>query len=170
MRHIAWLWSACGGSSADERASQARSRPRISRSRFVLGGSLRERTPRAHSAHVAPEIRAWHHSPGGALCAPHGATRRRNWPCLAAGGGRLRAGAAAMRPCEPEGRIMAVNALAPEQMSAAQRLQEVVSLLSAGFLRYWLRKVVDGRENGLAIPRTSSDECVEPKSGGETHG
>ena len=72
--------------------------------------------------------------------------------------------------------MMIANALDPEQMSAEQRLQEVVSLLSAGFLRYWLRKAVDGGEtcppavwrDGLAILRTSSDSCVEPKSEGET--
>jgi len=61
-----------------------------------------------------------------------------------------------------------MNAVDPEQMPADQRLQEVVSLLSAGFLRYWLRKTVDGGEHGLAILRTSSDSCVEPKSEGET--
>lgn len=77
---------------------------------------------------------------------------------------------------------MAVNAVAPEQMSADQRLQEVISLLSAGFLRYRLRKAADGGEtcppavwrDGLAILRTSSDSCVnppeagKPKSEGET--
>ena len=58
--------------------------------------------------------------------------------------------------------MMVANALDPEQMSADQRLQEVVSLLSTGFLRHWLHKAADGGEKGLAILRTSSEVCAEP--------
>ena len=63
---------------------------------------------------------------------------------------------------------MTANTVDPELMTAKERLTEVASLLALGFLRYWLRKAADGRENGLAIPRTSSDECPKPKSEGES--
>jgi len=52
-------------------------------------------------------------------------------------------------------------------MTANERLSEVACLLATGFLRYRLRKAADGRENGVAILRTSSDECPKPASEGE---
>jgi len=60
------------------------------------------------------------------------------------------------------------NPTGPELMTAKERIEEVASLLARGFLRHWLRKAADGRENGLAILRTSSDECPKPESGGES--
>ena len=66
-------------------------------------------------------------------------------------------------------RSLSPNPLDPELMTADQRLQEVISLLSAGFLRHWLRKAADGTENALAIPGEPSDSCLKPKSAGERH-
>jgi len=60
--------------------------------------------------------------------------------------------------CQKAGKS-APNPLDPELMPAKERLAEVASLLAKGFLRHWLRKAADGRENGLAILRTSSHEC-----------
>ena len=50
------------------------------------------------------------------------------------------------------------NPLDPELMSAKERLAEVSSLLARGFLRARLR-AAEKCQNGLAIPRTWSDEC-----------
>ena len=71
-------------------------------------------------------------------------------------------------PRASESRIMATNPQDAEGMAGTERVAQVASLLAAGFLRYRLRKGADGGENGLAILRTSSDESVEPKSGGES--
>jgi hypothetical protein len=56
----------------------------------------------------------------------------------------------------------------PDQLSPDERIQEVASLLAAGFLRYWLKKAVDGGEKDLAILRTSSEVCPKPTSEGES--
>lgn len=58
--------------------------------------------------------------------------------------------------------------LLPERMAAKERLHEVASLLATGFLRHWLRKAPDGRENGLDVLRTPSDVCPRPSSEGES--
>jgi len=71
------------------------------------------------------------------------------------------------RGCPKAGKS-APNPLDPELMTAKERLAEVASLLARGFLRYWLRKAADGRENGVAILRSSSHECPKPESGGES--
>ena len=60
------------------------------------------------------------------------------------------------------------NPVCPEHISSDERLQEVTSLLAAGFLRYWASRRADGGENCLDVLRTSSDECVKPRSEGES--
>ena len=64
-------------------------------------------------------------------------------------------------------RKVAPNRLIPDQMSANSRLQEIASLLAAGFLRHWLRKAAKGAGGGLAILRTSSEVCACPPEAGE---
>jgi hypothetical protein len=53
-------------------------------------------------------------------------------------------------------------------MAAAQRLQEVTSLLALGFLRWWATRAPDGGDRGLDVLRTSSDECPKLESEGES--
>jgi hypothetical protein len=65
-------------------------------------------------------------------------------------------------------RKIAPSRLDPERMSADSRIQEVASLLSVGFLLYWLRNTADAGEKDLAIFRTSSDVCIKPTSEGES--
>jgi hypothetical protein len=90
--------------------------------------------------------------------------------------------AAFPRPREPQGAVVgdvarspvsriahvSANALAPDLMTGIERVAEVASLLATGFLRHRLRRAPDGGEKDLAIPRLSSDSCVEPTSEGET--
>jgi hypothetical protein len=61
----------------------------------------------------------------------------------------------------------APNRLDPERMSAGARLQEIASLLAAGFLRLRLHKAHKGADGGLAILRTSSEVCACPPEVGE---
>jgi len=67
-----------------------------------------------------------------------------------------------------QSRAVAGNALDLELMTGAERVAEISYLLAVGLLRGRLR-AARGTENGLAILLPSSDVCVEPKSGGETH-
>ena len=66
----------------------------------------------------------------------------------------------------PRGAIVS-NALDPELMDPSQRLAEVAKLLATGFLRLRMRGA-DARQKPLDVLRRPSDECLEPKSGGET--
>lgn len=59
------------------------------------------------------------------------------------------------------------NAIDPDQIPAESRLQQVASLLAAGFLRWWLHKADQGADGGLAILRTSSEVCVCPPQAGQ---
>jgi len=59
------------------------------------------------------------------------------------------------------------NRLDPERMAAAERLQEVASLLAVGFLRCWLHKADKGDDVGLAFLRSPSEVCAKPSSEGE---
>ena len=60
------------------------------------------------------------------------------------------------------------GALSPHLLSADARLQEVASLLAAGFLRHWRRRAPDFGEKDLDVLRTSSEVCPKPQSEGES--
>ena len=64
-------------------------------------------------------------------------------------------------------RQVAPNGVDPQHMSATERIHEVTTLLTVGFLRYWQTRAPDGREKGLDVLRTSSDVCPKPSSEGE---
>ena len=68
----------------------------------------------------------------------------------------------------PKGARSRLNCVPVAQVPASARLKETASLLALGFVRWWLRKAPDGRENGLDVLRTSSDECPKPSSEGES--
>jgi len=69
--------------------------------------------------------------------------------------------------CFPVGKA-APNRVDPERMPADERLQEVASLLAAGFLRYRSARAVDGGEKDLDFLRTSSEVYRKPQSEGES--
>lgn len=60
------------------------------------------------------------------------------------------------------------NRTSVSELPAHVRLQEVASLLAAGFLRHWARQAWDEREEALDFQRTSSDSCARPSSEGES--
>ena len=129
----------------------------------------------------APEAPTWRPGPQDGVVPLDARHARHTGPHSAAGGavgGLQPTPAAPVRDCGRDRRQIALvrpttghrspNPTGPELMTAKERLSEVASLLARGFLRYWLRKAADGAENGLAIPRTSSDECPKPESEGES--
>jgi hypothetical protein len=137
--------------------------------------------PLSESMPGAPEAPVWRSGPQDGIVPLDARHARHTGPHSAAGGavgGLQPTPAAPVRDCGRDGRQIAPvrpttghrspNPTDPERMSADERLREVASLLAIGFLRYRLRRAADGRENGLAILRTSSDSCVEPKPEGET--